>query len=208
MSSSAQGCVCDIRLEYDQSLDSMRQAEQGDLGRSSVAIRNHTDITESMIAEWLDLREAIRHEEGRGGQCGFVCEVIAKRCGVHVSGVYLSVDGEPLGGDHDWVVLRDGTIIDMTADQFGETDYRIVPPGDPLQTRYREPAWSEFYNPGMVDEFPELKGVKWSGEYDHLLAARLRRERGPGWWLQDRTMLDAYEAKEKGYGHRAPGARL
>jgi len=119
--------------------------------------------------------------------------------------VYLSRTLEPIG-DHVWNELRDGTIIDPTPLQWHEGHHvRIIPPDDSEHKRYRI-EWSKDYNPGMADEYPELKGVPWSGEYDMDMARRLKKERGPQWWT--RKKWSSNEADELNEIRRRAGLPL
>lgn len=100
----------------------------------------HPDaLTEAIHADLLGVTHDVRTWEGEGGQCGFVATDLAKTYGwVAYGGIYHSEDGRPIG-DHVWNVhVPTGTIIDATADQFGEGDgVRVLTPTDPLHARYR-----------------------------------------------------------------------
>lgn len=150
------------------------------------------EFNDGTLAGIVEIREEVRVHEGSGGQCFFVAEVLQQRFGWEVGGgVYLARGGEPIG-DHHWSVLPDGSILDATADQFCEGhDVRLVRTDDPEFARYRA-EWHEDYHPGHPD-FPELADVEWSGELDCDWSARLRLERGNGWWLPDPSALREWE---------------
>lgn len=98
-----------------------------------------TALTAVDFAHMQQVTDRIRTEEGLGGQCGWVAEVLFNTHGwAMYGGVYHSADGHPVG-DHVWNVHEaTGTIIDATADQFGEgAEVRVLPPEHPLYGRYR-----------------------------------------------------------------------
>lgn len=142
-------------------------------------------LTETTATEIRAIRREVRIAAGRGGQCGEVAEWIYGRFGwTKVGGMYLSASLEPIG-DHVWNVLPNGSILDATADQFCEGhDIRLVPAGSPEQQRYRF-EWTADFNPDLADQYPELTGIPWSGEFDVDASQRLLAERGEGWWLSD-----------------------
>ena len=152
------------------------------------------------------IREDCRQYAGCGGQCHAVADILMSKYGWPSEyGVYLAPSMEPVGGDHSWNRLPDGSILDATADQFQEGhDIRMVPPGDPEQARFR-PEWSPDYNPGRAAEYPELAGVAWTGEYDVEWSRRLRDERGTGWWMADPTAHREWEPDD-GYGVPVPSS--
>lgn len=139
-------------------------------------------LTESDFSYMTQVVEEIRTEEGLGGQCGFVAEILAGRYGWEMyGGIYHSVNGRPIG-DHMWNVhTLTGTIIDATADQFGEgAQVRVIAPSDPLQTRYRYAETDE-------------------QEAEWLDTARRSRDANGGyWWVAGGTTnpdVVAYEAR-------------
>lgn len=149
------------------------------------------DITPNVIRSIKRIVKKVHDEEGcdvtdpeQVAHCWIVAEILTNKYGWQAhSGVYLSRSMEPIG-DHVWNQLDDGTVIDSTPLQFHEGyDIRIVPPGDPEHKRYRY-EWTQDYNPGRSNEYPELKGVDWSGEYDIDTIRRLKKERGSKWWVK------------------------
>lgn len=143
-------------------------------------------LTPDDYAHMVQTVESVRTEEGLGGQCGWVAEILATRHGWDMySGIYHSLDGRPIG-DHVWNVhTPSGIIIDATADQFGEgTQIRILTPSDPTHARYRH---------AQTDEQEE----------DWLNVARARRDTdGDYWWVpggMSNPDVMAYEARVVGW---------
>lgn len=151
-----------------------------------------------------ELREEIRIEEGGGGMCAIVSEVLYVEHGWEIrSGVYTTKNGEVICEAHLWNVATDGTLIDATADQFGEGhDIRIIAPDDPDYPRYRE-EWYQDWNPDVAHDCPRSLGYsQWAGELDIAQASRLKNERGDGWWLNDKTRLKQYQLSQEAYAKK------
>jgi len=146
------------------------------------------------------IRHEVRCEEAEGGQCGFVAEAIMNRFGWEMAvGTYCNDVDEPICNDHIWNVLPDGAILDATADQMGlGHDIRIVEPSDPDHRKYRS-GWDQDYNPGLSQDYPELKGVKWSGKYDMDWANELRQQRGREWHVTDPKQYARYKHQVSAY---------
>lgn len=168
--------------------------------------------TAADIAWIRNLRHQIRTEEGGGGMCHFVSEVIYNKFGwQQESGSYLAPNGDVIcGGGHLWNVLPDGAILDATADQFGEgQDIRIIEPDDPDYHRYSA-EWYSDYHPGMPEydwnwRSGGRKPEHWTGEMDADQQNRLSKERGHYWWLNDLTHKQAYSDLDDKYsGRRDP----
>jgi len=155
------------------------------------------DVTPQMIAALELLREETRVEEGGGGMCGLVTEELAHNLGWDRLAVsYVSEAGEVITCGHFVSLLSDGTIVDPTADQFGEgNSVVILSPGDPGYGRYRPEFYPDF-NPGTHPV--DLTGwvPSWTGEMDMDAEARLRKERGFGWWVEDVSSLRRYCARQ------------
>ena len=116
-----------------------------------------------------------------------------------IGGTYCNDADEPICCDHVWCQLPDGAIFDPTADQMGlGHDMRIVEPTDPDFQKYRE-QWHEDYNPDLADEYPELKGRKWSGKLDSDWANEIRAERGQDWHTTDIKQYREYLKQAKAY---------
>ncbi len=149
------------------------------------------DITPGVIERIKKIVKVVHDGEGcdvndpnQVGFCPMVSAILEEKFGwVNTGGIYLSESLEPIG-DHVWNVLGDGTIVDATSLQFHEGHHiKIIPPNNPEHKRYRT-EWNSDYNPGMSKDYPELEGVKWSGEHDFDAITRLRKERGDKWWLK------------------------
>lgn len=162
-------------------------------------------LTPELVAEIEELRESIRLSEGGGGMCHFVTEVLQNRYGwdrLFVS--YLAPDGDIIcGGGHVVNILPDGSVLDGTRDQFGEGhSVSLVPALSEEVGRYRPEFYQDFH-PGHPDD---TRGAldAWLPSYPGLEDAdvqnALTEERGDGWWLADRTLLDAYRDRQKDYG--------
>jgi hypothetical protein len=155
--------------------------------------------TAADLQEIRRIRHEVRCAEGEGGQCGFVAEIIMNRFRwpMH-GGTYCNDIDEPICNDHVWNVLPDGTILDATADQMGlGHDIRIVEPSDPDFRKYRF-EWNDDYHPDSED-YPELKGVKWSGKFDTDWADELRQERGRDWHVTDPEQYARYQQQVAAY---------
>ena len=151
------------------------------------------------------LRDEVREDLHGGGCCSVVCEELEtgrgwRRCGV----AYLSEGGEVVCEAHFVSVLADGTIVDATADQFGEGDeIRVVRPGDALYGRYRPEFYQDFH-PGISPGAAAWAG-DWTGELDMDAAIRLEAERGPAWWVGEPDAILAYMERNARYEAACPG---
>jgi hypothetical protein len=137
----------------------------------------HPLLTPEIIAAIRQERHSNRLAEGGHGMCHYVTESLEHQYGWRrESGTYLSADGEIICGDgHYWNYLPDGSLLDPTADQFGEGyDIRVIAPQDPEFQRYRW-AWTPDYHP----DFP-TGGYR--GPYDYDVEKQLREQRGDYWW--------------------------
>lgn len=151
------------------------------------------------VAAIAAMREGIRAEEGGGGMCHLVTEALAHERGWGRLAVsYLATDGVIVSDGHYVNLLGDGSILDATADQFGEGHgVRLLRPDDPEYGRYR-PEFDDDYNP---DTAPELAAWKpaWNGETDWDAHIRVAGERGYGWWLDDPRDMLAYLAQRRAH---------
>lgn len=148
------------------------------------------------------IREEIRAEEGGGGMCHWVSEVIMNRYGWTREGgsVVDPKTGDVMIVGHLWNVLPDGAILDATIDQMGlGHDVLVIPKDHPLHGYYRL-EWDHDYHPGHPD-IPDFKDAPhWKGEFDMDNANRLRAERGNYWYATDKRQHDAYRAQQRAYG--------
>lgn len=155
-------------------------------------------LSPELVDEIETLREEIRLEEGGGGMCHFVTEVLQNRYGwerLFVS--YLTTEGEIIcGGGHVVNILPDGSVLDPTRDQFGEGhSASLVPAASDEIGRYRTEFYEDFH-PRHPDAGDLLDG--WADAFDGRTDAEVQddmlAERGNGWWLADKTMLQAFLA--------------
>ena len=135
-------------------------------------------------------REAIRVEDGGGGMCHIVSELLWDRHGwARFPVTYLDPEGQIICAGHLINILPDGGLLDATADQFGEGhDVRVLAPGSPDYGRYR-PEFDEEFNPSRYECVAHFF---WNGLSDCDAQDRLRANRGQGWWLPDKTDYLAY----------------
>jgi ribosomal protein S18 acetylase RimI-like enzyme len=155
--------------------------------------RKHLDDIRAMV-------HAVRSHECHGGQCGFTSENLAREHGWPMyGGIYHAPDGRPIG-DHVWNVHEpSGTIIDSTADQFGEGhDVRVLPPTHPDHARYRH-AESDAHEEQLLDQ-----------------ARATTAEHGDYWWVpggKKNPHVRSYLGRERRYkrgeefDHTAAGER-
>lgn len=160
------------------------------------------ELDQALVAEIEELREDIRIEEGGGGMCHFVTEVLSARYGWgRLFVTYLSDGGDVIcGGGHMVNILPDGSVLDSTRDQFGEGhSVSLIRSDDPEIGRYR-PEFYEDFHPGHPDDrsgqldpwWPSYAGVIDCDEQSKIAAIK-----GERWWLSDKTASDAYEARQE-----------
>ena len=162
------------------------------------------ELSAELVEEIETLREEIRQAEGGGGMCHFVTEELQMRYGwERLCVTYLSPDGEIIcGGGHVVNILPDGSVLDPTRDQFGEGfSVSLVSFASDEIGRYRTEFYEDFH-PWHPDAEGTLDG--WADAYDGRSDAEvqdvLRAERGDGWWLEDRSLLDAFQERSDHYG--------
>jgi len=155
------------------------------------------DITPDMIAAIKSLRETIRRAEGGGGMGALVTEDLCAELGwVRMQVAYLSEKNEVIGCPYFVCLLSDATIVDPTADQFGEgNSVTVLSPGDVGYGRYRPDFTAEF-NPDTHSDV--LGGWKdtWNGEADSEGYLENIGEWGHGWWLEDTYLLEQYLSEQ------------
>jgi hypothetical protein len=167
------------------------------------AVAYEFELTPEFVKTVEAIREQIREDERGGGMCHLVTdELCAMNKGwerMYVS--YLTDEGEVIcGGGHAINVLPDGSILDPTRDQFGEGfSVSHIKTGSDEIGRYR-PEFYEDYHPGHP-EHPELAAWLpfYEGTDDSKLHDTIKKSKARGHWLQDLTLLDEYEAKQRGY---------
>lgn len=198
--------------------------------RSKTPRRGYHPLITPEMKQWLRrYRHICRADERGGGMCHYVSEAIEGNWGwKQMGGTYCSKDGYPVCVAHFWNILPDGTIIDATADQLGKPDIDIIPPSSPEYHRYRY-EWGDQANPGNTD-MPDSPLLPWKQyeaklpkkikklasklaskdpnlrsqiEYDVEFAGILNRQRGRGWWVDEKDLPRylAYQKLRKEYEH-------
>jgi hypothetical protein len=164
------------------------------------------ELTSEFVMGIEALREQVRDEEGGGGMCHVMSELMQSRHGwPRLSVSYLSEDGEVICAAHVVNVFPDGSVLDTTSDQFGEgRSVTLLRAGDPSIGRYRPEFYDDFF-PGHADDIHGSLDAwlpSFRGRMDDEEQRRLGSERGRGWWLADLAALDAYDARH-GFGDHA-----
>ncbi len=160
-------------------------------------------LSSELVDEIETLREEIRQEDGGGGMCHFVTEVLQTRYGwERLSVSYLTPEGEIIcGGGHVVNILPDGSVLDPTRDQFGEGhSVSLIPAGTDEIGRYRTEFYED-YHPGHEDAGSQLEGWAdgFDGRLDWQVQDDLRAARGEYWWLADLSHIEAYNARQRAY---------
>lgn len=193
----------DIITENAEDWDSLYR-EAARLGRERPSSPRPQDL-----ALFDKMREVIRHDEGLGGQCHEMAQMLWDLYGWEgVSGTYLAPNGEPACSNHFWNNLPDGSILDTTADQLGEDGrtIRIIHPDDPQWRRYTS-EWHEDWHPEHPDydsswDMEKRDTALYSGKPDMDRENDIRAEHGGDryWYVgADRSHVDAYRDKERKY---------
>ncbi len=167
------------------------------------------DFTPEFVREAEILREAVRAEEGGGGMCHVVSEIMEGRHGWPMLSVaYLSEAGDVICAAHVVSLLPDGSVIDWTRDQFGEGHSVSLIGADAEEIGRYRPEFYEDFHPGHPDDTNGVMAAwldTYAGHTDCEEQDRLTEERGRGWWLEDLTAMDEYDAQQVAY---AGGAGL
>ena len=155
-------------------------------------------ISRRMIGYLRTLRQHVRrdacYDPGTAG-CSQSTEFLEARFGwPRMCGTYLSKTLEPLG-DHCWNFLADGSIIDITADQFKEPGYggiKIVRPNNPEYYRYRTEYGVDYYpggqHPDPAVEEPLPSDPMFTGKYDPEMSNLASAARSKYWWTKKKYM--------------------
>jgi hypothetical protein len=191
-------CIPSASVAYFRSVaPSLSTEADGAFAGPSMLSADFVDMVET-------LREEVRAEEGGGGMCHVMSEILATRFGWPMLSVaYLSRDGGMICAAHVVNILPDGSVLDTTRDQFGEGhSVSYVSAESEEIGRYR-PEFYEDFHPGHPDDTdgimsPWLPG--YAGHADYVEQDRIRAERGPAWWLEDTALLAEYEARQAAYG--------
>lgn len=169
------------------------------------------DMTETFVTEVEALRDEVRREEGGGGYCHVMSELMQLRYGWPMLSVaYLDRHGDVICAAHVVNVLPGGGILDTTRDQFGEGfSVSLIGPDDPEIGRYRPEFYQDFH-PGHPDDDQGYLDA-WLDSYDGLddyrEQDRHRAERGDGWWLADLSRLCAYREEQRAFAAAEPSGR-
>jgi hypothetical protein len=161
------------------------------------------ELSKELVDEIETLREEIRRDEGGGGMCHFVTEVLQMRYGwERLCVTYMTTDGEIIcGGGHVVNILPDGSILDPTRDQFGEDfSVSLIPADSDEIGRYRTEFYEDFH-PGHPDAKGMLEG--WADAFDGRMDGDIQNDlllqRGDNWWLSDLTHIRAYNTQQDDY---------
>jgi hypothetical protein len=165
-------------------------------------------LTDEFVRMIEQVRETVRAEEGGGGMCHVMSEIVSNRYGWPMLSVaYLSHDGGMICSAHVVNILPGGAVLDTTRDQFGEGhSVSYIPAGSDEIGRYR-PEFYEDFHPGHPDDMDGVMSP-WADVYRGLTDCeeqeRIEEERGRGWWLTDLSALDAYDLAQQRYGEPEP----
>jgi hypothetical protein len=127
-----------------------------------------TTLTPEMKKQIRAWRKQCRIDNGGGGMCHEVSEIIEQKWGwERMGGTSCHHDGRVICSGHYWNQMPDGTVVDSTADQFGEDDIRVIKPSSPVYKQYR-PEWYSDYHPGHSDFPPDdpVHSYTWDGRFD------------------------------------------
>lgn len=152
------------------------------------------------MAELRRLRHDCRVENGGGGCCHIVTEVLEERHGwTKLSVAYLAPSMEVALAPHLISLLPDGSLLDATVDQFADgDDIRLIRPDDSLYRRYRP----EIDDVAAALEDPMMTAaLAWTGEAmptatDECVCSMLAAERGTGWWGADFDRYRRYHQEQ------------
>lgn len=165
-------------------------------------------LTPELVAEIEAIRHEVREENGGGGMCHFVTEILQNKYGWdRLCVTYLAPDGRIIcGGGHVVNVMSDGSILDPTRDQFGEGySVSLISADSDELGRYR-PEFYEDFHPRHPDAGDWLAG--WQDSFDGRLDADVqdanRAGLGEGWWLDDMSALEDYRALTSEYENPSP----
>ena len=93
-----------------------------------------------------------------------------------------------------WNLLPDGSILDATADQFGEgNSVRLILPDNTEYARYhpRFPRDVDYDNDDEINRLVDLDNERYAKSMEY------RKQHGEGWWLNDKTRFDKYNADRR-----------
>jgi hypothetical protein len=139
--------------------------------------------SDDLIASIQSQREEIRVFEKGGGMCHEVAYWLQALHGWEpLSVAYLDEQGRVICAGHYLSALPDGSLLDATADQFGEgNDVRLLLPTDSDYGRYR-PDFDEDINP-LNPDCPGFAPFYWDGTSDCMAQDAMEAQLGVAWWL-------------------------
>lgn len=160
------------------------------MAQANVHAHRAAPWSQSLVRSIEAMREEIRVDEGGGGMCHLVSEWLWDQQGwERLAVTYLDPRGTVICAGHLINALPDGSLLDSTADQFGEGhSVRLLQPSDPDYGRYRP----EFDNDVNPSQYPEFENFFWNGKPDFDHQDDIRSALGYGWWVQDPSALLAY----------------
>lgn len=148
------------------------------------------DIDDALLDRIRRERHECRVENGGGGSCHLVTEWLEHEFGLERMAVsFLTPDGTLAVSGHYVSLAADGTIVDATADQFGQGhDVRILRPDDPDYGLYR-PEFYDSWNPQTEEKLAAWRAFPGAehGWDDFSAQTALTEDRGRDWWLEDRS---------------------
>ena len=118
--------------------------DRSDAYQQNKASALNTQPTPEVLEDARALRTEMRMGDTTAvkgqGNCGFIADAASKKYGWEVyAGLYLEDNGKQI--DHVWNVMENGTVVDITHDQFGLPDINVVSPGQPGYDDYHAYCW-------------------------------------------------------------------
>lgn len=151
-----------------------------------------TKLTADMIQQIRAWRDEVRVDSSGYGMCHEVTEVIEHEWGLErYDGTYCDERGNIVCIWHYWNTFPDGTILDSTADQFGEKDIMVISPNDPDYKKYR-PEEDDDYEKDAANK----QSMGWNIKDDPVKLKRLLK-----------YYQDAIERHKNSYVHDEDGGK-
>jgi hypothetical protein len=154
-------------------------------------------LTPNIISQIEEWRHQCRVDNEGGGACHLVSEIIEGEWGFErQDGTYCTPDQRDICVGHYWNLLPDGSILDSTADQFGEgNNIRIVSPNDPEFKRYH-PRFPRDFDYNDDEEYTRITDLD-NQRYDK--SQEYEKKHGEGWWLKDKKLYNKYKTDQRKY---------
>jgi hypothetical protein len=158
---------------------------------------NKFALTPKIISQIEEWRHLCRVDNEGGGACHLVSEIIEGEWGFErQDGTYCTPDQRDICVGHYWNLLPDGSILDSTADQFGEgNNIRIVSPKDPEFKRYH-PRFPRDFDYNDDEEYTRITDLD-NQRYDK--SQEYEKKHGEGWWLKDKKLYNKYKTDQRKY---------